>query len=629
MCGWAGFWTNDACEQAELGDEVTRMTATLSHRGPDDSATWVDAECGLALGFRRLAILDLTPAGRQPMMSASGRYVIVFNGEVYNFALLRATLQPFGHQFRGGSDTEVMLAAIEQWGLEAATKKFIGMFAFALWDRKERCLSLVRDRLGKKPLYYGITRQTFLFGSELKAFRAHSDFQPEVNRHALTLFLRHSAIPAPHSIYQGIYQLPPGHIVTIAAPISAPTPQPYWSLRDVVNRGKANPFTGSEAEAADQLENLLREVVRLRMISDVPLGAFLSGGVDSATVVSLMQAQSSRRVQTFSIGFEESAYDEAEHARAVASHLGTEHTELYVTAAEAQNAIPRLPEIYDEPFADSSQIPTFLLAQLSRRKVTVSLSGDGGDELFAGYSRYADTARLWQKLRLIPPVVRRGIAGGMRAVGTKSALTKQMHRLSDIFEARTPDALYHRICSHWKSPADVVIGGFEPATVFTDTSQWPDRCTFTERMLFLDSVSYLPEDIFTKVDRASMAASLEARVPLLDHRVVEFAWRLPLSFKLRDGQSKRILREVLHRYVPRKIVERPKMGFGVPIGAWLRGPLRPWAETLLDPSRLKREGYFHPAPIREKWVEHLSGQHNWQYYLWDVLMFQAWLERWG
>lgn len=606
------------------------MKRAMVHRGPDDSGIWVDAECGIALGFRRLAIIDLTPAGHQPMHSESGRYVIVFNGEVYNFAELRKELEELGHQFRGHSDTEVMLASIEAWGIEEATKRFVGMFAFAVWDRKERSLSLARDRFGEKPLYYGWAGQTFLFGSELKALRAHRDFRPEVDRGSLTLFLRHSAVPAPYSIYQGIRQLPPACIVRITDPAShAASPIPYWSLRAVVERGVREPFTGSSLEATDRLEALLREVVRRQMSSDVPLGAFLSGGVDSSVVVALMQAQSSRPVRTFTIGFEEKGFDEAPAARAVAAHLGTEHTEMYVTAAQAQAIIPRLPEIYDEPFSDPSQVPTFLLSQLTRRSVTVSLSGDGGDELFAGYIRYARAALWWRGLRLLPLPLRRGIGRGMRMFGTGSRPGRLLHRLSDGFQLETPEALYLRGFIHWKAAAEMVIGGFEPPTIFTETSRWPEAGGFTERMQFIDASSYLADDIFAKVDRASMAVSLETRSPLTDHRVAEFVWSLPRSLKVRGKHGKWILREVLKRHVPAGLVDRPKMGFSVPTGAWLRGPLREWAGALLDEGRLRRENYLRPEPIREKWNEHLKGEHDWGFYLWDVLMFQAWLERWG
>lgn len=630
MCGLTGYWKTGGGRAPEMQAQIERMTRTLVHRGPDDSGTWIDAECGLALGFRRLAILDLTPAGHQPMPSASGRYVIAFNGEVYNFAELRKELEARGDCFRGGSDTEVMLAAIEAWGLEAATQRFVGMFAIALWDRQERQLALVRDRLGKKPLYYGWAGQSLLFGSEPKALRAHADCGAAVDRGALTLFLRHGFVPAPYSIYQGMRQLPPGHILRLTSPAAAQTavPQPYWSLREVAERGARAPFAGSDQEATDRLEALLREAIRLRMVADVPLGAFLSGGVDSSVVVALMQAQSPRPVRTFSIGFAESQYDEAQYAKAVAQHLGAEHTELYVTPEHARDVIPRLPEIYDEPFADISQIPTFLLAQMARRHVTVSLSGDGGDELFAGYARYAETERYWQKLSRIPRALRGVIGGGMKAVGQGSRLGRLLARRADVLGMKTPEEFYLRNSSQWKAPAEVVLGGSEPPTVFTDPARWPAGGGFTERMQFLDASSYLSDDIFTKVDRASMAVSLEARVPLTDHRVVEFGWSLPRHLKVREDRTKWILRAVLERYVPRPLIERPKMGFGVPMGAWLRGPLRDWAETLLAERRLRDEGYFRPAPIRERWRAHLSGESEGEYYLWNVLMFQAWLDKW-
>ena len=630
MCGLTGYWTTGGKSGPDMQEQIERMTETIVHRGPDDSGSWIDAECGLALGFRRLAILDLTPSGHQPMHSAGGRYVIVFNGEVYNFAELRKELEALGGKFHGGSDTEVMLAAIEAWGLEAAAKRFVGMFAFALWDRKERSLSLVRDRLGKKPLYYGWAGKTFLFGSELKALRAHRDCGAEVDRGSLALFLRHGFVPSPFSIYKGIRQLSPGCIVRIASPDSRDAePQPYWSLREVAERGAREPFTGTDAEATDRLDALLHDAVRLRMIADVPLGAFLSGGVDSSTVVALMQAQSTRPVRTFSIGFQESEYDEAQHAKAVAKHLGTEHTELYVTPAHAQSVIPQLPEMYDEPFADMSQIPTFLVSQLARRSVTVSLSGDGGDELFAGYHRYSETETLWRKLSRLPMPLRRLIGSGMKAAGTGTGFGRRLARRSEVVLIKTPEELYLRNFSQWKDPAKIVKDGFEPPTVFTDSSRWPQGCGFMERMQFFDTASYLPDDIFTKVDRASMAVSLEARVPLTDHRVVEFGWSLPRRLMTRGSRGKWILREVLHRYVPRALVERPKMGFGVPIGEWLCGPLRDWGEALLGERRLRDEGYFHHAPIREKWSGHLTGKDRGEYYLWNVLMFQAWLEKWG
>jgi asparagine synthase (glutamine-hydrolysing) len=625
------------------------MADTMTFRGPDDSATWADGPAGVALGFRRLAIMDLSPAGRQPMRSASGRYVIVFNGEVYNAGELRADLEPLGHRFQGHSDTEVMLAAVEQWGLEAAVRRFVGMFAFALWDARERRLALVRDRLGIKPLYYGRAGDTLVFASEPKALRAHPDFRAEVDRGALALFLRYSYVPAPYSIYRGVRQLTPGCILTVGADDAEYLPPiPFWSAREVAEEGVANPFAGTVAEAEERLDALLREAIKLRMIADVPLGAFLSGGIDSSTVVALMQAQSSQRVKTFSIGFRETAYDEAPHARAVAEHLGTDHTELYVTPEEARAVIPRLPEIYDEPFADSSQIPTFLVSRLTRERVTVSLSGDGGDELFGGYHRYFTANAIWGKVGWMPGWVRRGAGRGFRSVpapvydrwlgwlgpltarfGRRGAVGDKVHKLAEVLETPAPETLYHRLVSHWKSPAELVIGGHEPPTVLTDPGRWPKFADFTRRMMYFDTVGYLPDDIFTKLDRASMAVSLEARVPLLDHRVVEFAWRLPLGMKVRGGRGKWLLRRVLDRYVPRELVERPKMGFGVPIDSWLRGPLCDWAEGLLGEGRLRREGFLDPAPIRARWAEHRAGLRNWSYYLWDVLMFQAWLERWG
>lgn len=649
MCGWIGFRERANRGEAELNARIRRMAKTLEHRGPDDEGVWADPEVGVALGFRRLAIVDLSPAGHQPMFSASGRYIIVFNGEVYNFKSLRQQLEALGHTFYGGSDTEVMLAAIEQWGVEAAVKRFVGMFAFALWDRQRRCLSLVRDRLGIKPLYYGWMGRTFLYGSELKALRAHPDFRAEIDRGALTLFMRHNYVPAPYSIYQGIRQLPPGCILTLfLSSDEHPEPIPYWSAKEAAEQGVAHPFTGSDKEAIEQLDDLLREAIGLRMIADVPLGAFLSGGVDSSTVVALMQAQSPQPVKTFSIGFHEQGYDEAMHARAVAKHLGTDHTELYVTPAEAQAVIPLLPTMYDEPFSDSSQIPTFLVSQLTRKYVTVSLSGDGGDELFAGYNRYFAAEAIWRKVGWLPRGMRQGVAKGISSIGTPTydkwlawmaprtgryghvgPVGDKLHKLAEVTSVATSEALYRRYVSHAKTPAEMIIGGYEPPTELTATDRMAKLPDFIQRMMYLDTVTYLPNDILTKVDRASMAVSLEARVPLLDHRVVEFAWRLPMSMKIRNGQGKWILRQVLDRYVPRNLIDRPKMGFGVPIDMWLRGPLREWAESLLDERRLRVDGFFDPIPIRTKWLEHLSGQRNWQYYLWDVLMFQAWFEHWG
>jgi len=644
MCGIAGLWGRPGKSGSEdARATVEAMTATLLHRGPDDGGSWLDQAAGLALGHRRLSILDLSPTGHQPMLSRCGRYVIVFNGEIYNHAELRAALGDA--LWLGHSDTETLLEAIARWGIVAALKRCTGMFALALWDRERRELHLARDRLGEKPLYYGWIGQTLVFASELKALRAHPEWRGEIDRGALALLLRHSYIPAPHSIYRGIRKLMPATILTLRADGSSDETR-YWSAREIAERGVNEPFAGSAGEAAAELERLLSRSIGRQMVADVPLGAFLSGGIDSSAVVALMQAQSTRPVKSFTIGFNEPGYDEAGYARAVAHHLGTEHTELTVSSRQALEVIPRLPELYDEPFSDSSQIPTFLVAQLAREQVAVSLSGDGGDELFGGYNRYFLGRSLWRKTGWLPRGVRRAAAAAIEAVspagwdalfaGCKGILPPhlrharpgdKLHKLAGILGARDADEIYRGLVSHWQHPASVVIAGTEPGTALTDSGAWPDLPDFTQRMMYLDLVSYLPDDILVKVDRAAMGVSLETRVPMLDHELVEFAWRVPLSMKIRDGEGKWLLRQVLYRHVPRALIERPKMGFGVPIDAWLRGPLRDWAEALLDESRLTREGYFDPRPIRARWREHLSGRRNWQYHLWDVLMFQAWLER--
>ena len=644
MCGITGFWQAGSDEQ-ELVFLAKHMADCLRHRGPDDEGTWVDGPTGVGLGFRRLAILDLTAEGHQPMLSASGRFVMVFNGEVYNYARFRPELESLGHRFRGRSDTEVMLAAFEEWGVAPAVQRFIGMFAIAVWDRREKCLHLIRDRLGIKPLYYGWTKGVLLFGSELKALRVHPAFEGEIDRDSLALFLRHNYIPTPKTIYRSFRKLPPGTILSLhSGSVSEVAPQPYWSARQVAEAGVQEPFTGSEDAAAEELEALLRDAVALRMIADVPLGAFLSGGIDSSTVVALMQAQSNLPVRTFTIGFHEADYDEAADARAVARHLETDHTELYVTPAEAQEVIPQLPTMFDEPFADSSQIPTYLISRLARQDVTVSLSGDGGDELFGGYNRYFWGRELWGRMSSYPSWLRRAGAGGLRlltpgawdgiahllqpllpAALREKQVGSKLHKLAGVLGTPSPEALYRELVSHWPAPEEIVTSGKEAPTALTDPGRWARLPDFTQRMMFLDLVSYLPDDILTKVDRASMAVGLEARVPMLDHRVVEFAWRLPLELKVTGNSGKHILRQVLHRHVPRELVERPKMGFGLPIDSWLRGPLRTWAEDLLQDGLLQRQGYLRPGPVREKWNEHLSGTRNWQYLLWDVLMFQAWL----
>jgi len=586
------------------------------------------------------------------MTSSNGRYVIVFNGEVYNFGELRKDLELLGHGFRGHSYTEVMLEAVSEWGVEVAVKKFVGMFAFALWDRRERVLHLVRDRLGIKPLYCGWQDKTFLFGSELKALRVHPAFSPEINRGALALYLRLGYIPQPYSIYQGIWKLPPGHILSIQAgaqtSLELSGTARYWSAKEVYETGAADPFQGSRAEAIEELDRLLRESIRLRMIADVPLGAFLSGGIDSSTVVALMQAQSNRPVKTFTIGFHEQEFNEAAHAKTVAAHLGTDHTELYVTPKQAMDVIPKLPTLYDEPFGDSSQIPTYLLSALTRRHVTVSLSGDGGDELFGGYTRYVRTRRFWEIIRCFPYTSRNAFArlirvckpatynrllGGLSPLlprlARPSTVGDRAYRLAEMMAVRNPEELYHNLMSYWRHPTEVVLEAKESPTILTQSSDWPRFADLSQRMMSPDLATYLPDDLLAKVDRASMGVSLEARVPILDHRVVEFAARIPLSMKIRSGQTKWLLRKVLYRYVPRELVERPKMGFGIPIEDWLRGPLRDWAEELMNEDRLRREGFFRPEAIRELWAVHLSRQRNRHGHLWNVLMFQAWREKWG
>lgn len=646
MCGIAGELRTGGPGSDDR--HLHAMGLAIAHRGPDDADIWRDTAQGIGLVHRRLSIVDLSPAGHQPMLSASGRYVIVYNGEIYNHLDLRQQIEHQGRApaWRGHSDTETLLAAIDAWGLEDALKRCIGMFAIALWDRERHSLTLARDRLGEKPLYFGWQGQdgdaVFLFGSELKALRAHPAFRAPIDRDALALFLRHNYIPGPHSIHQGIKKLPPGCLATVSLSQREPRITPYWSAIQVALDGATHQrLELSPEEAVDELETLLKSAVAQQMVADVPLGAFLSGGIDSSTIVALMQAQSSRPVKTFTIGFHEAGYNEAEHAKAVAAHLGTDHTELYVTPQEAMAVIPRLSTMYDEPFADSSQIPTFLVSQLARRHVTVSLSGDAGDELFSGYTRYTATAGMWNKLSRLPLPLRRTAARSITALSpdTWSAMAgwlpsrrlghrfgDKMHKGAGVLGSATIDGLYHGLVSHWPDPARLVLGGQEPPTLLTGLRPDLRGLDPVERMMALDLVTYLPDDILAKVDRASMAVSLESRVPMLDHRVVEFAWRLPQSLKQRHGVGKWALRQVLYRHVPQTLIDRPKMGFGVPIDVWLRGPLRDWAESLLDDARLRREGYLNPAPIREKWNEHLNGSRNWAYHLWDVLMFQSWLE---
>jgi len=639
MCGIVGYWNKNGADD----NVVKQMALQIQHRGPDDAGIWLNGQGDLAMAHRRLAVIDLSPAGHQPMVSPCERYTLVFNGEIYNHLDIRKDLEQVGGHFiwRGHSDTETLLAALRHWGLEKTLQKLNGMFAFALWDSQEKTLALARDRMGEKPLYYGHNAGCFFFGSELKSFKAHPCWQPEIDRDALALYMRHNNVPAPWSIYKGIKKLRPAHFVVIRnAGDEISEPHCYWDLAALAENGVASPKE-NVMETTDELEALLRNAVKSRMAADVPLGAFLSGGFDSTIVAALMQAQSDRPVKTFTIGFNEQGYNEAIHAKAVAKHLGTEHTELYVTAEEAMAVIPRLPTIWDEPFSDSSQIPTLLVSELARKYVTVSLSGDGGDELFCGYNRYAQGYQVWRRFQLFPASIRylvskllQVIPGYKLELLVQSLLKKQsipqieghLTKLADVLNADSGLAYYNSLTSHCKEPTRLVFRSAEPQTIVNRTEQHPKLSDFREQMMYLDSMTYLPDDILTKVDRASMAVSLEARVPLLDHRVVEFAWQVPMSMKYRNGKGKWLLREVLYRYVPKKLMERPKMGFGVPVDEWLRGPLRDWAEVLLDEKRLREEGFFDPDLIRKMWQEHVTGKRRWHYYLWDVLMFQAWLE---
>lgn len=654
MCGIAGVVARAVLPSQEA---LLGMVRAIEHRGPDSNGLWRDDAGGVALGSTRLAVRDLSPAGAQPMVSASGRYVIVFNGELYNNSNLRQALSAGGAAkarpicWRGESDTETLLAAIDHRGVEMALPDITGMYACAVWDRHERALTLVRDRFGEKPLYYGYAGPDFVFGSELKVLRCLPNFSCEIDRNALALLLRHNCIPAPKSIYAGILKLPAAHVLKITRDDvesrRLPAARAYWSAIAVAEQGcRSRLRFDSDTDAIDAVERRLRTVIRNQMVADVPLGAFLSGGVDSSTVVALMQAESREMgaspVRTFTIGFDHPHYDESAHARAVAAHLRTEHTALTVTAKDALEVIPGLPAIYDEPFADSSQIPTFLISALARQHVTVALSGDGGDELFGGYTRHMFGARVYPWVSKIPASGRRFLASVIRSasptswdqvLGAVAPMLPRVLRLSQpgyrlqagarVLSDMTRIGLYRNLCSHWE-PSTAVIGGHLEGAPFDD--QWPQIDRFAEQMMAMDSVTYLPNDILTKVDRAAMAVSLETRMPYLDHELFELVWRLPLEMKIRHGRSKWILRETLYRHVPKVLFERPKMGFAIPLDAWLRGPLRDWAGALLDESRLSQEGYFDPSPIRQKWHQHLAGTADWHYHLWDVLMFQAWLD---
>lgn len=642
MCGIAGFIDPKASTGNEGLHQCAEAMAKAMHlRGPDDHGTWADAECGMGLAQARLSVIDLSSAGHQPMASACGRYLIVYNGEVYNADDLRGELGDV--EWQGHSDTEVIVEASARWGVRTTVEKLIGMFAFALWDRQDRTLTLVRDRFGIKPLYWGDVDGLFLFGSELKALRAHAGWIPEIDRNALSSYLRFNYVPAPQSIYEGINKLRPGYILTRSA--NGDVHQDcYWDLKSIAATGAASPADIDDKTAIDQLDTLVLDSVKRRMVADVPLGAFLSGGIDSSTVVAAMQAQSTRPVKTFTMGFDVEGYDESMYAAEIAKHLGTDHTELRVTSQHAMDAVPKLANWYDEPFADSSQIPTFLVSELARKEVTVSLSGDGGDELFAGYERHKWGEALWKRTGWVPrPIARLG-AGALRLPpdnfwrGVNNVMPDRFkvshpaikaRKLADVLALSDPMALYRRLVTAWEDPDALVPGGKELHGLEWDTSLAESGLGVMEQIQVLDALTYLPDDILTKVDRASMAVSLEARVPLLDHRIAEFAFSLPRHLRYRNGQGKWVLRQVLSRYVPEKMFDRPKMGFGIPVDHWLRGPLRDWAEDLLSVENLEDGGYLVSAPIRKAWNEHVSGRADWTTHLWTVLMFQAWRREWN
>jgi len=647
MCGITGFYSKNL---STFNNAILKMNSALYHRGPDFSGIWQDRSAGIVFGHQRLSILDLSPAGNQPMISNSGRYIITYNGEFYNHLEIRKELNEMNLNinWQSNSDTETFLEAIEYWGIDSALKKVVGMFACALWDKKNRSLTLVRDRMGEKPLYYGWqgkgSNKVFIFGSELKALKLHPEFQGIVNKDAIALLLRHNYIPDPYSIYKNIYKLLPGQYLQLKEEDLKknflPTPISYWSLTQNAIKGTKNLFRENDIEIEKNFEKLLKDTVKKKMISDAPVGAFLSGGIDSSTLVSLMQSENLNRIKTFTIGFSDDDYNEAKHAKKIAKHLNTEHTELYFSAKTAMEVIPKLPIIHDEPFSDNSQIPSFLISQLAKKQIKVAISGDGGDELFCGYNRYIHVNNWSKKLNLIPFGARKVFANGIKSISQDRwnvllkflpFLNKYVNfgnqiKVAKALEANSFTDLYYVFFSQWQNPTDVVLNSTEPGTFLTSYKPDINQLNNYEQMMILDLISYLPNDILTKVDRTSMASSIETRVPLLDHKLIEYVWKMPHNLKFRNGQSKWILRQILKKYVPETLTERPKKGFGIPLHSWLRGPLRDWAENLLDEKKLLKEGYFDAKIVREKWDDFILNKKNWHQDLWNILMFQAWLD---